>query len=110
MLDGTALLQRIIVQRVKSGVGTAYGIPLQTRIVQLVVAGRLDQCVLDDWLAHVVIQLALFAVMVSNVAAAARLLSLDEHVTHSRGLKADQRSGQFPSLSIPFQLLSVLVF
>jgi len=84
------------VQRAKRGISTVHGVPLlQTGIVQLVVAGRLDQCVLDHRLTHVVIQLALLAVVVNGVVTAAaaaaaaaavdatRLLCLDEHVTHS---------------------------
>jgi len=84
------------VQRAKCGISTVHGVSLlQTGIVQLVVAGRLDQCVLDYRLAHVVVQLALFAVVVNGVVTAAaaaaaaaavdatRLLCLDEHVIHS---------------------------
>jgi len=97
---------------------------LQTGIVQLVVAGRLDQCVLDHRLAHVVIQLALLAVVVNGVTAAAaaaaaaavdatRLLCLDEHVTHSLQSESNdlvnvERDG--PLISLRREFLSTTVF
>lgn len=91
-------------QRCKSGVVTAHGISLESDIVKLIVTGRLDQRMLYYRLTDIVIQLALFAVMVSGIVAgaaavaaaavdAARLLSLDEHVTHSL-----QKYGRFANL------------